>query len=76
MNDVNTYIKPAEEKMEMAVEYLDETLAHIRAGKANPNSRRCQSGLLRKRCAGFQCGKHLSARRTHNRDYPVGEINV
>lgn len=36
MNDVNTYIKPAEEKMEMAVEYLDETLAHIRAGKANP----------------------------------------
>ena len=35
MNDVNTYIKPAEEKMEMAVEYLDETLAHIRAGKAN-----------------------------------------
>ena len=27
MNDVNTYIKPAEEKMEMAVEYLDETLA-------------------------------------------------
>ena len=36
MNDVNTYIKPAEEKMEMAVEYLDETLAHIRSGKANP----------------------------------------
>ena len=35
MNDVNTYIKPAEEKMEMAVEYLDETLAHIRAGKAD-----------------------------------------
>ena len=29
MNDVNTYIKPAEEKMEMAVEYLDETLAHL-----------------------------------------------
>ena len=74
MNDVNTYIKPAEEKMEMAVEYLDETLAHIRAGKANPKI--LDGGLLRKRCAGFQCGKHLSARRTHNRDYPVGEINV
>ena len=30
------YLIPAEEKMEMAVAYLDESLAHIRAGKANP----------------------------------------
>ena len=36
MNDVNTYLDPAKEKMEMAVAYLDESLAHIRAGKANP----------------------------------------
>ena len=36
MNDVNHYLNPAEENMEMAVEYLDEALAHIRAGKANP----------------------------------------
>lgn len=36
MTDVQTYINPAEEKMEMAVEFLDETLARIRAGKANP----------------------------------------
>lgn len=36
MTDVNTYLGPAEEKMEMAVAYLDESLAHIRAGKANP----------------------------------------
>ena len=35
MSEVSTYIKPAEEKMEMAVTYLDETLARIRAGKAN-----------------------------------------
>lgn len=35
MTDVNTYLKPAEEKMQMAVEFLDESLAHIRAGKAN-----------------------------------------
>ncbi len=34
--EVNDYLLPAEEKMEMAVAYLDETLAHIRAGKANP----------------------------------------
>lgn len=30
------YLLPAEEKMELAIAYLDETLAHIRAGKANP----------------------------------------
>lgn len=36
MTDPKTYIEPAEEKMLMAVEYLDETLARIRAGKANP----------------------------------------
>ena len=36
MTDPKTYLDPAEEKMEMAVEFLDEALAHIRAGKANP----------------------------------------
>ena len=36
MNDVKTYLDPAEEKMELAVAYLEEALAHIRAGKANP----------------------------------------
>lgn len=35
MIDVNTYLDPAQEKMEMAVMYLDETLSHIRAGKAS-----------------------------------------
>ncbi|MEG0559573.1 MAG: ribosome recycling factor [Muribaculaceae bacterium] len=35
MNDVNFYISSAEEKMEMSVEFRDESLAHIRAGKAN-----------------------------------------
>ena len=35
MTDVNTYLDPAREKMELAVAYLDEALAHIRAGKAN-----------------------------------------
>lgn len=34
--DVKDYLQPAEEKMELAVAYLDEALAHIRAGKANP----------------------------------------
>jgi len=36
MTNVKTYLDPAEEKMELAVAYLDESLAHIRAGKANP----------------------------------------
>lgn len=36
MTDVKTYLDPAEEKMEMAVAFLDDTLAKIRAGKANP----------------------------------------
>lgn len=36
MIDPATYLDPAEEKMEMAAEYLEEALARIRAGKANP----------------------------------------
>ena len=36
MTNPSTYLVPAEEKMEMSVAYLDEALAHIRAGKANP----------------------------------------
>lgn len=34
--EVKEYLDTAAEKMEMAVEYLDETLSRIRAGKANP----------------------------------------
>ncbi len=33
--EVKDYLNPAEEKMELAVAYLDDALAHIRAGKAN-----------------------------------------
>lgn len=36
MEDVKTYLDAAESKMELTVEHLDETLAHIRAGKASP----------------------------------------
>lgn len=36
MTNPKTYLAPAEEKMEMAVAYLDESLARIRAGRANP----------------------------------------
>lgn len=33
--EVKEYLNNAEESMEMALEYLDETLSHIRAGKAS-----------------------------------------
>lgn len=35
MTNPETYLLPAEEKMELAVAYLDESLSHIRAGRAN-----------------------------------------
>lgn len=35
MKDVKEYLQDAEDSMEMAVDYLDETLQHIRAGKAS-----------------------------------------
>ena len=34
--EVKDYLDNAKENMEMAVEYLDDALAHIRAGKASP----------------------------------------
>ncbi|NDV66481.1 ribosome recycling factor [Bacteroides sp. 224] len=36
MIDVNNCINEAQEKMDMAIMYLEESFAHIRAGKANP----------------------------------------
>lgn len=36
MIDTKQYVKAAEEKMAFAISYLDEQLARIRAGKANP----------------------------------------
>lgn len=35
MTDPKTYLDKAEEKMELAVEYLDDALSHIRAGRAS-----------------------------------------
>ena len=36
MIEVEVCIQEAQEKMDMAIMYLEESLAHIRAGKANP----------------------------------------
>lgn len=43
MAEVKTYLDAAEEKMQMAVEFLDDALARIRAGKASP---RILDGIL------------------------------
>lgn len=34
--EVKEYLQEAEENMQMSVEYLDDSLSHIRAGKASP----------------------------------------
>ena len=41
MADIKQYVKAAEEKMTFAIEYLDEQLSNIRAGKANPKILDC-----------------------------------
>ena len=41
MADIKQYVKAAEEKMTFAIEYLDEQLSPIRAGKANPKILDC-----------------------------------
>lgn len=41
MADIKQYVKAAEEKMTFAIDYLDEQLSHIRAGKANPKILDC-----------------------------------
>ncbi|MDE6679785.1 MAG: hypothetical protein K2J92_00350 [Muribaculaceae bacterium] len=33
--EVKEYLQNAEDSMQLAVEYLDDTLSHIRAGKAS-----------------------------------------
>lgn len=41
MIDTKQLVKAGEEKMKFAIEYLDEQLSHIRAGKANPKILDC-----------------------------------
>ena len=48
MIDVKTCINDSQEKMDMAIMYLEEALAHIRAGKASTTIGRNPCGFLRK----------------------------
>ena len=72
MTDPKTYLDPAEEKMEMAVAYLDESLSHIRAGKANP---KLLDGIrvdYYGSAAPISNVANVSCRRTHHRHHPLG----
>ena len=41
MEDTKQLVKAGKEKMTFAIDYLDEQLSHIRAGKANPKLLDC-----------------------------------
>ncbi len=76
MTDPKTYITPAEEKMELAVAYLDETLARIRAGKANPKILDAVRVEYYGSMAPISNVANISARREDDCNHPVGKIDV
>ena len=56
MVDVKTCLDNAQEKMDMAIMYLEEALAHIRAGKASTRLvGRYPRRFLRKHGSSQQC---------------------
>ena len=65
MADSKTILDEAQEKMDMAVMYLDEALAHIRAGKADIR-------LL----DGIRVDSYGSARCPQHRHQAVGQKHV
>ena len=69
MTDVKTYLAPAEEKMELAVAYLDDSLSHIRAGKAS-------SKLIDGIRVEYYCSQRFCARCTYDRYHSMGESDV
>ena len=73
MVDVKTCLDNAQEKMDMAIMYLEEALAHIRAGKA---SARLLDGIrvefLRKYGAYQQCSGNYYSGRPQYRNQAVG----
>ena len=77
MDDVKTYLNSAEEKMAMAIEFLDEALAHIRAGKANP---RILDGIRVDYYGSLaplsNVSQYFCPRCTYHRYYPLGKIHV
>ena len=78
MADIKQYVKAAEEKMTFAIEYLDEQLSHIRAGKANPKILDCvrvmyYGCLLYTSDAADECGYRNCSGCENDHDYSLGE---
>ena len=74
MADIKQYVKAAEEKMTFAIEYLDEQLSHIRAGKANPKILDCvRSHVLRCSCPFDKCGYRNCSGCKNDHDHSLGE---
>ena len=49
--EVQLYLDMADESMRHSEQHLEDSLAHIRAGKANPNSGCSSRKLLWKQCS-------------------------
>lgn len=74
MADIKQYVKAAEEKMTFAIEYLDEQLSHIRAGKAeSENFGLCESHVLRCSCPFDKCGYRNCSGCKNDHDHSLGE---
>ena len=74
MLDVKQLLSDCEERMDMSVMHLEETLGHIRAGKANIHI----LDPIRVNSYGSHqqlCGHHHS-RRTHHCHQALGQVHV
>ena len=71
MADIKQYVKAAEEKMTFAIEYLDEQLSHIRAGKANPKILDCVRVMYYG--APVKCGYRNCSGCKNDHDHSLGE---
>ena len=73
MRDVKDILDEAQESMDMAIMYLDEALAHIRAGKADIRfAGWYPCGFLRKYGSYQQCGSRNHSGRTQHCHQAMG----
>ena len=75
--EVNEYLDNAKDSMELAVEYLDDTLSHIRAGKA---SARLLDGIrvdyYGSQSSNLKCRQYFGARRKNHCHHSMGKEHV
>lgn len=74
MIDTKQIIKDGEEKMTFAIDYLDEQLSRIRAGKANPKILDCVRVMYYGAPVPLSNVATVTVSRCpYHHDYPVGE---